>query len=84
MNTLDLWYSRLDVEDLLATVSREMKQKDAKAYERAQANVAKGRTKDSMKAFGKLTEVVDGELRIIGDPPLIVPIEDVHAEQAHI
>ena len=80
MNTLDLWYSRLDVEDLLETVSREMKQKDAKAYERAQANVAKGRTKDSVKAFGKLTEVVDGELRIVGDPPLIVPIEDVHAE----
>ena len=60
MNTLDLWYSRLDVEDLLAAVSREMKQKDAKAYERAQANIAKGRTKDSIKAFGKLTEVVDG------------------------
>ena len=80
MNTLDLWYSRLDVEDLLAAVSREMKQKDAKAYERAQANIAKGRTKDSVKAFGKLTEVVDGQLRIVGDPPLIVPIEDVHSE----
>ena len=24
--------------------------------------------------------MVDGELRIVGDPPLIVPIEDVHAE----
>jgi uncharacterized protein (DUF2252 family) len=83
MNTLDLWYFRLDIDDLLATIAREMKQKDAKAYERAQANVAKGRTKDSTKAFGKLTEVVDGELRIIGDPPLIVPIEDVHAEHAH-
>jgi hypothetical protein len=39
-----------------------------------------GRTKDSVKAFGKLTEVVDGQLRIVGDPPLIVPIEDVHSE----
>ena len=84
MNNLDLWYSRIDVDDLLATIGREMKQKDVKAYERAQANVAKGRTKDSMKAFGKLTEVVDGELRIIGDPPLIVPIEEVHAENAHL
>ncbi len=84
MKTLDLWYVRLDVEDLLATIGREMKQKDVKAYERAQANVAKGRTKDSTKAFGKLTEVVDGELRIIGDPPLIVPIEEVHAENAHL
>ena len=70
----------IDVDDLLARVSRELKQKDAKADKRLEANVAKGRTKDSMKAFGKLTEVVDGELRIVGDPPLIVPIEDVHAE----
>jgi hypothetical protein len=30
-----------------------------------------------MKAFTKLTEVVDGKRRIAGDPPLIVPIEDV-------
>ena len=30
--------------------------KDAKAEKRLEANVAKGRTKDSMKAFGKLTD----------------------------
>ena len=34
-----------------------------------------------MKAFGKLTTIVDGEPRIIGDPPLIVPIEDVAGDQ---
>ena len=34
-----------------------------------------------MKAFEKLTEVVDGELRIIGDPPLIVPIEEIAGDQ---
>jgi hypothetical protein len=81
MNTLDLWYSRINVEDLLATVNQDL---DKKAVKRAQANVAKGLTKDSIKAFGKLTEEVDGELRIIGDPPLIVPIEDVHAEHVHL
>ena len=30
-----------------------------------------------MKAFDKLTHVVDGEPRIMADPPLIVPIEDL-------
>ena len=71
----------IDIDDLLATRrAGEPDAKDAKAEKRLEANVAKGRTKDSMKAFGKLTEVVDGELRIVGDPPLIVPIEDVHAE----
>ena len=39
--------------------------------------MAKARTKDSLKAFGKLTEIVDGEPRIISDPPLIVPIDEL-------
>ena len=30
-----------------------------------------------MQAFAKLTQQVDGERRIIADPPLIVPIEDL-------
>ena len=40
-------------------------------------NLAKTRAKDSLRAFGKLTTIVDGEPRIISDPPLIVPIEDL-------
>ena len=30
-----------------------------------------------MQAFTKLTHVVDGQRRIISDPPLIVPIEEL-------
>ena len=33
--------------------------------------------KDSMHAFAKLTDIVDGEPRIISDPPLIVPIDEL-------
>ena len=79
MRNLDIWYSRLAVDELLAEMRRLAKAKDAKALDRGDANVAKGRTKDSTKAFGKLTGVVDGQLRIVGDPPLITPIEDVHS-----
>ena len=43
----------------------------------ASANLAKARTKDSLKAFAKLTHVVDGEPRIVSDPPLIVPIDEL-------
>ena len=43
-------------------------------------NLAKARTKDSMHAFTKLTEMVDGEPRIISDPPLIVRVEDLFPE----
>src|SRR5262249_55359526 len=32
---------------------------------------------DSLRAFAKLTELVDGEPRIVSDPPLIVPLADL-------
>jgi hypothetical protein len=53
---------------------------------RLQSNVAKMRTKDSLRALTKLCETVDGELRIVGNPPLVTPIEDVlpGAEQDHL
>ena len=53
---------------------------------RFQTNVAKVRTKDSMRALAKLCRTVDGELRIVGNPPLVTPIEDVlpDAEQDHL
>ena len=46
---------------------------------RCEKNVAKARAKDSLRAFDKLTTMVDGEPRIISDPPLIVPIEELAA-----
>ena len=39
--------------------------------------MAKARTRDSMQALDKLTRIVDGERRIISDPPLIQPIEEL-------
>ena len=50
---------------------------DAAARKRAEANIAKARTRDSGHALGKLTTIVDGERRIISDPPLIEPIEEL-------
>jgi uncharacterized protein (DUF2252 family) len=49
-------------------------------------DVAKAHTKDSMRALTKLCGTVDGELRIVGNPPLVTPIEDVMpgAEQDHL
>jgi uncharacterized protein (DUF2252 family) len=38
---------------------------------------AKARTRDSMQEVAKLTRVVDGRPRIIADPPLLVPVNDL-------
>jgi uncharacterized protein (DUF2252 family) len=79
MGNLEVWYARIQLEDL-ARAARRGNAKQIKQFER---NVAKARSKDSLKAFTKLTELVDGEPRILTDPPLIVPVEDVVPEAEH-
>ncbi len=71
---LDVWYTRLDVAAIAERWSADVDKKQVKAFER---NVAKASAKDSMRAFKKLVHEVDGELRIISDPPLIVPIDEL-------
>ena len=71
MKNLEVWYSHLDVESAIQEYGSQFKPKMVK---RTEKNVAKARTKDSMTAFSKLTEVVDGKARIVDQSPLIVPI----------
>ena len=78
MTNLDLWYSRLDVSGLAGQLRAARKGAAMQTMTgRLEKAVAKARTKDSMKAFAKLTEEVDGEPRIAADPPLIVPARDL-------
>jgi uncharacterized protein (DUF2252 family) len=80
MGTMDVWYSRLEMQTML---ERWGAAAGKKRVEKAEQTLAKARTKDSLKAFGKLTEIVDGRRRIVGDPPLVVPIEDLLPQEAH-
>ena len=71
---LDVWYSRLDIDEIDTQLMANLKPGAKKRFEK---NVAKARSKDSIKAFDKLVQVVDGRPQLVGDPPLIVPIEDL-------
>ena len=74
---LDVWYTHVDIEPVLAQFRSQVK---AKRFKAAEMLLAKAHTADSMKALGKLTTVVDGQRRIISDPPMIVPVEEVFAD----
>ncbi|HEY2536204.1 MAG TPA: DUF2252 domain-containing protein [Solirubrobacteraceae bacterium] len=74
MSNLDVWYSHLDIEAVLRELGPQLEPQQVKRTEKA---LAKARTKDSMSAFSKLTHVVAGEPRILAEPPLIVPIDDL-------
>ena len=71
MSNLDVWYARVDLALVEKMFQPRMAARDRKAVAK---NLAKARTRDSMQAFGKLCGVVDGQTRIIADPPLIMPV----------
>jgi Uncharacterized protein conserved in bacteria (DUF2252) len=70
MRTIDVWYTRLEEEQFSQYV-RTSRRKD---LDKA---LAKARRKDSLRALSKLTYDVDGEPRIVSDPPLVVPIDEL-------
>jgi uncharacterized protein (DUF2252 family) len=72
MGDLDVWYARLDVDEAVAQWQREAKKTDRRRLEK---NLDKARNKGSLRALKKLTETVDGHVRIADRPPLLVPID---------
>ncbi len=85
---LAVWYSRVDIEGIIAGLSARAATATSKAKSKrneqmaakASSIVAKSRTKDSLQALAKLTTVVDGQRRIISDPPLVVPLAELLSE----
>src|SRR5262252_5568960 len=71
---LAVWYAHFDVDDAIAQFQSQVKKKRVKA---TQKMVAKAHTEDSTKALRKLTTQANGQRRIISDPPLIEPVEEV-------
>jgi uncharacterized protein (DUF2252 family) len=79
MRALDVWYAYLDVDVAYAKIARSA---EASGHQLLGRSLAKARTRDSVQAMGKLTRMVDGERRIVGDPPLVVPLRDLLPDQA--
>ena len=74
LGNLEVWFTKIDVEAIAAGWEQAAGEKEVEAFRR---NVEKARAKDRMRALSKLTHEVDGELRIVSEPPLIVPIEEL-------
>ena len=74
MTNLDVWYARADIDQLRAELDSQIKARQRKVLDKG---IAKARTRDSMQEVAKLTHLVDGRPRIIADPPLLVPAEQL-------
>jgi uncharacterized protein (DUF2252 family) len=81
MKTLETWYDHLEVGVILDELraeqrARRLRKRDVRTVER---NVAKARTRDSVRVLAKRTTTASGALRIVADPPLVTPIEELVA-----
>ncbi len=65
LGNLAIWYTHLTVDDIVSMLASPKQQKNARNW------IMKARSNTSMRAFEKLTTVVDGRRRIVDDPPLI-------------
>jgi uncharacterized protein (DUF2252 family) len=76
---LAVWYAHADTEALLRQIGEQL---DMARQARVRVMLDKARSRDSVQALAKLTRLVDGRHRIVSQPPLIVPIEELYgAEQ---
>src|SRR4051812_44979280 len=65
---LDVWYARIDAEDLMTELAARKEKATVKA---AQKGLAKARTRTSLGSLSKFAEQVDGDYRIRQQPPVI-------------
>jgi uncharacterized protein (DUF2252 family) len=74
---LAVWYAHLDLDDVLVQIRDQL---DSVWAKRARAASDKARGRDSVQALAKLTTIVDGRARILSQPPLLVPVEELWGE----
>ena len=70
LSPLDVHYYRIEVDSLVARM-------DEKRRKRSRSAIAKATRKDSVRALEKLTEVVDGQRRIVEKPPVIIRVDEL-------
>ena len=72
MTNLEVWYARLEVEPLLKRVRSRSSSRSRSSG--PSARWRRRSTRDSMSAFSKLTQSVNGRAEIVDESPLIVPL----------
>jgi len=76
---LEVWYSRLTAAGIVERWGDRVDKQTLRAFEK---RMRKAMTKDSASASAKLTELVDGERRMVNNPPLVVPLGELFQEDS--
>jgi uncharacterized protein (DUF2252 family) len=77
MPRMAVWYAKLTSRDLEERFAAELGDDQLATFRRS---IEKARKKTSSKAFSRYSELgPDGRLRVVSQPPLVVPLEEVFA-----
>ena len=86
MSTLEVWYSHVSADSVAKKMRTAISDPRASMTDRkslkkardkqARALTKKARRHDSAQALAQLGEVVDGQYRIVSQPPFVVPLRD--------
>ena len=74
MTNLDVWYAHVEVDQLRTRLAGVLGSRQVKRVARA---TGRARSRDRLRAFARLTHLVDGQPRFVSDPPLLVPVRDL-------
>lgn len=74
MGTLDVWYDHMDLEKLYAEGKNHL---DDVSRRVMQKTMEKALQRNREHAMAKLTERVDGHIRIRSNPPLVIPFREM-------
>jgi uncharacterized protein (DUF2252 family) len=76
---LEVWYSHLDVDAISDLLTKGV---DVKRMQVLEKQLEGARRNTSVRALGKLTTTVDGTVRFLDKPPLLVPADDLSTGEA--
>ncbi len=81
---LDVWYSVFDLDDswreFVRSLSPERRLRQADQMRANEAALAKARSRTGLQAIHKLTSERDGRRRIVANPPLVVPLDELSSQ----
>ena len=78
MDTLDVWYAHLEVGDIVDHFADTI---DKANLAQIRKRIAKAEGKTSLRALEKLTGRVDGQLRFLSAPPLLMTLDDLGTQE---
>jgi hypothetical protein len=77
MRTLDVWYAKLEADEIVRRLREVAKGVDKQRLRRREQDIAKAATRNNLQAAGKLSRLVDGQPQFVAQPPVVERLIDL-------